>query len=382
MITVYDGTYAEAVNIDKNLTLQSKNGSGVTTISDPPVATVTVAANVTAGTLTGFTIEAGSGEWALDILGSGISVLGNILESLGLGNVLAADGGNTFTGNTFTAPAVTSETDFEQYDDTAAGRENVGEIAGILSANTFNRGVSVRDGSSNFIRTIWADIQPAINAASLAGGDTVAALAGSYAEHITIDRQIILTGAGSGTNPSSNTVIDPASTSTPVVTITGSGADASHRLTVQHVNISGDVDGVYFDSAVSHVALSDVTIAATSIGVEIHNSAVVSDLDLDLVSASTNTVSGIGFRVATTGVVDGLTITNSHFDNNEIGLYTNADNNSTTNQTEFTNIFISGTTFNNDTIKGIYVEKLDHATLDNITVNNSGTAPRRRPASI
>ena len=55
---------------------------------------------------------------------------------------------------------------------------------------------------------------------------------------------------------------------------------------------------------------------------------------MDGVTDSTNTASGVGFRVATTGVVTGLTITNSHFDNNAYGLYTNADN-STTNETEF-----------------------------------------------
>ena len=38
-----------------------------------------------------------------------------------------------------------------------------------------------------------------------------------------------------------------------------------------------------------------------------------------------------------------------------------------------TNVNVSNTTFNNDTLKGIYAETLDHATFDNITVNNSGT---------
>ena len=105
----------------------------------------------------------------------------------------------------------------------------------------------------------------------LPAADIVAALAGTYAEHLTID---------------------PANRSSGAPVRRQYGLEHGHRprqheqpgrhdhrlrgrrksplpLTVQHVYIGGDIDGVYFNSAVSHVALSDVTLAATSIGVEV-----------------------------------------------------------------------------------------------------------------
>ena len=237
VIKVYDGTYTEDVLVTKNLTLESVNGAAVVTINSPAFAGVTVAANVTSGTLMGFTIDAGSGEWAFDILGTGMNVVGNLFESLGLGNVLAAAGGNTFTGNTFTAPPVASETTFEQYDDTTPGRENSGEITGLLAANTFNRGVSVHD-ASGYVRTIWADIQPAADDA--AGGDTVAAVAGMYSELVMVDKSITLLGAQHGVVAPSRTGAESVINSPNGVTeLTIAASDA----TVDGFTIEGNTSG-------------------------------------------------------------------------------------------------------------------------------------------
>ena len=136
------------------------------------------------------------------------------------------------------------------------------------------------------------------------------------------------------------------------------------------VTVTGN--GIYTDSTIGHVTLDNVVSTANaSYGLEIHNSAVVTDLVLNNVTLSHNIV---GFRVATSGSVNGLTVTGGHFDNNVQGLYTTATAGRTNNQIDFTNISFDGTTFDNNSLKGIYVEKLDHATFANIEVVNSGTS--------
>ncbi len=156
-----------------------------------------------------------------------------------------------------------------------------------------------------------------------------------------------------------------------MITIAGSGADATHRLAVENLRITGGSNGVYFNSAVAHVTLDNVAaVSNVNYGIEIHNSAVVSDLILNNVTADNNS---IGLRVATTGVVNGLTITGGHFDNETEGLYTTADSSQTSNQNGFTNIQVTGATFNNDSLKGVYLEKVDHATFTNVQVTDSGT---------
>jgi hypothetical protein len=76
--------------------------------------------------------------------------------------------------------------------------------------------------------------------------------------------------------------------------------------------------------------------------------------------------------------VDGLTIDGSAFDHNNYGFYTTLGGNVKEEQadggsTNVSNVTITNTTFNDNPNKGIYAEKLDDATLENIEVINSGT---------
>jgi uncharacterized repeat protein (TIGR01451 family) len=224
--------------------------------------------------------------------------------------------------------------------------------------------LAAHDGANTF-----PTIHGAINAAN--PGDTITIDAGTYNEQVNVDKQVNLQGAGSGNNSAVDTIID-AGGSGNGLTIAASGASLGNHLTIENLRVQNGANGVYFNSAVSHVTLNNVaSVSNTGYGVENANSAVVSDLLLNNVTSTGNQ---IGYRVSTTGSVDGLTITNSTFDNNVEGLYTNATNSLTTNETRFNNISISNTSFNNDSLKGIYAESLNNATFDGITVNNSGTS--------
>lgn len=214
-------------------------------------------------------------------------------------------------------------------------------------------------------------IQEADNLATIGG--TINVGPGTYNENLIVDKQLTIVGAGSGNNPASDTIIDAGGSGAGArIAASGASAAIADRLTIRNLRVQNGADGVIIDSAVSHITLDNIAAVGNTYGIEIHNNAVVNDLLLNNVTATGNQV---GFRVATTGSVNGLMITNGHFDNNtSIGFYTNGNSGSTTNQNDFTNISISNTTFNNNTLKGIYAEKLDHATFDAITVDQSGTS--------
>ena len=100
----------------------------------------------------------------------------------------------------------------------------------------------------------------------------------------------------------------------------------------------------------------------------------VTNLTLEQVSLNSN---GDGFYVAATVQVHGMTVTGSHFDGNLYGFAATANAGSNHNQDGFTGLSVDSSTFSNNQIKGIYVEKLADATLGGaagITVDSDGTA--------
>ena len=82
-------------------------------------------------------------------------------------------------------------------------------------------------------RRIGGLIQPQIDIAI--AGDTVLVGKGRYAENLTVDKRIMLVGAGSGSDLAANTVLRPATGN--VVTITGTGASDADPLLLKALRI-------------------------------------------------------------------------------------------------------------------------------------------------
>lgn len=199
-------------------------------------------------------------------------------------------------------------------------------------------------------------------------GDTVNVGPGTYTDqNVTIDKQLTISGTGSGSNASSNTILAP--TSGTAVTISASGVTLNNLRIAGADNTSLSNVGIYINSVLSNLTLSNLVVTNHGYGITIHNNAVISGLTLTNVSAVTNQ---IGLRTATSGAANNITVTDSAFNDNDFGWQLNATSTTTTNQNDFQSVTVSNTTFNNNRLKGLYAEKLHNATFSNITVNGSG----------
>src|SRR5581483_5632423 len=129
--------------------------------------------------------------------------------------------------------------------------------------------------------------------------------------------------------------------------------------------------GLAITSGASSVSISHVASTGNSgNGLAIDTTGAISNLSLDNVDFSSNTNDGLRFPTSMASL-DGLTITNSHFDHNGFAgmeIYGPPSTGA------FKNVSIMGSTFSHDTTKGIYAERLSHATLDGLTVDSSGTS--------
>ena len=138
---------------------------------------------------------------------------------------------------------------------------NTGNINAIPTTNSFTISDNITDGldASNagdgavyyvannlYVTPTSGSIQRGVNSAST--GDTINVEAGTYTENDTINKQITLSGASSA-----NTTIQSAVGNTPVIAVTGSGADATHLLTIEGLKRTG----LPLAAAIAALAVSD-----------------------------------------------------------------------------------------------------------------------------
>lgn len=209
----------------------------------------------------------------------------------------------------------------------------------------------------------FTTIQAAIDDSGTSNGDTICVAAGTYSEQVTVDKELTLAGAGDGSNDTSNSILN------------GSGGNGfeiqADTITIDGFRVTGYSNGIRFGQSVASTTLQNMTVTGNSPRcIEVRNQAELSDLTLDNVAL---TDSEDGFRVSTDGDIDGLTIRDCALDRNGVGLevYTADTNPSSGNLNDVT---ITDTSFDDNDRKGIYAETLSDATIDNVTVHDSGTS--------
>jgi hypothetical protein len=215
--------------------------------------------------------------------------------------------------------------------------------------------------------TAKKSIQAAVNQVS--AGGTVNVAAGTYPENVTISKQLTLTGAG-------NTTIVQPTVNGPAISI-AAGGSLGTPLVISYLETTGALgtgntgSGLSITAGITDVTISNVTSTAnTGSGMAINTGGAIARLVLDAVNFNANSLDGIRFPSSLAGL-DGLTITNSHFNGN---TFAGVEIYGPSSTVAFTNVSITNSTFNNNLTKGIYAERLDHATFDGITVNASGTS--------
>ncbi len=256
-------------------------------------------------------------------------------------------GSNTPAG---AAAAVSADVDYTPWlNGAAGGKSALPGFQGDFSA------LNVDDDSPQ--NGTLGRIQEGVNLA--ASGGTVYVAAGTYAEDVLVDKQVAIIGTGSGTTPADTIVTSPA-----VV---------DYKEGVFQITASG--------TAGEPVRLQDMRVlpvgqAGVSIGRFTEATATNVDyltLDNLMVYGTNNnaqTEQERGLYVDLSSTLNHLTVIDSAFNNLAYGWYfqkvVSADTSTVSNVT------VTNTTFNHNSLKGLYAEKLTDASFVDCTVSQNG----------
>jgi hypothetical protein len=226
----------------------------------------------------------------------------------------------------------------------------------------------------------FATIQHGINSANTS--DVVHVAAGTYTELVTVNKGVTLQGADSV----STIIRNVTPTNENIITIASSNVTLNDFAVKGFVTAAGiGTTGIYFNSAVNNISISNVESSH-------HNKALFADRNANvthLTLSNTNlTYSAYGFFLydplipGTVAKMSNLSITNGSISNNFMwGFGSYVVPGSTGNDDNLTDVTITGTTFNNNALKGLYFETLNNAVFTNITISNSGSTPNTNGTS-
>lgn len=244
------------------------------------------------------------------------------------------------------------------------GTGTIGNAYGVVTTGSFIGSVAAADS-----------IQEAIDAVDVGGN--VSLYAGSYTENLSVNKRLVLDG-----DTASTTLVQSAAIGTPVVSVTGSGADATNRLVVRDLQLSGASGsentgaGILVGGSTPTGYLTFENVIASGnqgAGIAFNNTSSVTDV---VVLGSTLSNNAFGLRIATAvPSFIGLSVSNSAFANNNSSAFTYNPSGSLTNIG--TNFAFSNTTFTNNSTAG-FTNQHDlsffgfrgNASLSNVTVNS------------
>jgi hypothetical protein len=197
----------------------------------------------------------------------------------------------------------------------------------------------------------FATIQAAIDAAN--PGDTILIGAGTYHEHITINKAglnlvgaepgVVIAGSFRSDNNITGSTADFFKTATAYTGAAGTGvAIVADNVSLSNLTVSGFLSDIDLGDGVDHTRIENVNLSDAVSGINKSTTADVTDLNI-IGGTISQVYLGLNLTKSAThgdGIVDGMTI--------------------------------DGTTFEHITQKGIYVETLVHGLITGITMNDVG----------
>ncbi|MBN68554.1 MAG: hypothetical protein CME32_04645, partial [Gimesia sp.] len=184
-------------------------------------------------------------------------------------------------------------------------------------------------------------IQEAID--SVNSGGTVNILAGTFNENVNVDKSVTLDGAGIG-----STLVGGSGN---IFTVT------ADNVLFQDMTLQDAAQGIRVDSVVDNLQIDNLSfegILSGAYGIEIHNSAVLTNLSV--VNSFFSGTGGTGIRMASTAVADGIHVNNTEFDGLKNAI--NEASNNTVAGGHLRDLQVTNSTFQNISDVSIYAEDL------------------------
>ena len=298
--TVFGAGAASSLSIN-GLHLGSGTGTGI--IIDASGATATVLSIAGAPDVIG-------GATGLSLIGSLAGISGNSLGGITFtgqsGDYIHLSSG-ALSGSTLDATGVTFD---GQTGATATLAQNFAIEDKITHAvDDSSLGFVRVEAGHVFVTTSSGSIQRGIDVAST--DDIVHVTAGSFSDNLVFNKAVTLLGAGDGTNPATSTILTAAVTTSPVATLNVGGADATHRLSIEEIRLTGTTaagnsgSGVLIQNGASYLTFDHL--AAESLGghgIALNQNA--TSLDVVISNSSLSNNAGDGLRLSTTSGIDGL----------------------------------------------------------------------------
>jgi hypothetical protein len=185
-----------------------------------------------------------------------VSAVASPTTCAGLGQIVVTLTGGTLPYNiTWTGPTPGSAmgiTNPYTLINLAAGLYSITVTDASASTATANATVVSQPVTNTTTSTTYATIQAAINAAN--DFDVINVCAGLYPEHLTVNKPIHMIGAGSGSNPLTNTVIRGSIINTPTINITKGGTGVATRSTFQDIYVTTTAVNSYGNRAAVEIS--------------------------------------------------------------------------------------------------------------------------------